>query len=256
MKVEEVMTKKPIFLYNSDFMTHARQVMRDRHLRTLPVLDDNKRVIGILKEKELLNIYSTKSNVTIDGYLSGFPEVYPDDDMMETAKLMIEVDLGRVPVLTSGEDRELAGILSLVDIFRNMDPDKIPEKKVSEIMTRDVITCSPKDNVAKVWLNMKQRELSGFPVIKDGELIGMVTRRNIINAGYARIEREDEHGTKSTMAPPVEKIMSTPAYTISSSTLLKEVIQVFLKLDVGRISVVDDKLVGIVDRSDIIKACI
>jgi CBS domain-containing protein len=89
------------------------------------------------------------------------------------------------------------------------------------------------------------------------ELVGMVTRRNIIRAGYARIEREDEHGTKSTMSPPVEKVMSSPAYTLSSQTTLKDAIKAFIKLDVGRLSVVNEgTLVGIVDRNDIIKAFI
>jgi len=257
MKVEEIMTKNPVFLHDSDFMTHARQVMRDRHYRTLPVVDSKNRVIGILTEKELLNIYSTKSNVTVEGFTSEFPFVYPDMGMMSAAKLMIDAGLGRVPVLKSGQDKTLTGILSIVDIFRNMKLDKIPSKRVAEIMTTDVKTCSPKDSIAKVWLNMKETGFSGFPVVKNGELIGMVTRRNIIKAGYARIEREDEHGTKSTMSPPVEKIMSTPAYSLSPEAGLREAIQTFMKLDVGRLSVVNGgKLAGIVDRSDIIKALI
>src|SRR5574341_335343 len=134
MKVEEVMTKNPIFLHDTDFMTHARQVIRDRHKRTLPVVDRKNRTIGILTEKDVLNIYSTKSNVTVEGFASGFPEVYPDMDMMHAAKLMIEAGLGRVPVLRSGQDKTLVGILSVVDIFRNLDLDKIPPKKIGEIM--------------------------------------------------------------------------------------------------------------------------
>jgi len=257
MKVKDVMTKNPVFLQDSNFMTHARQVMRDRHLRTLPVVNSKNRVLGILTEKDLLNIYSTKSNVTVEGFVSEFPFVYPEMDMLEAARLMIEAGIGRVPVLKSGQDMTLAGILSVVDIFRNMKMDKIPKKKLHEIMTTDVKTCSNKDQISKVWLNMKETGISGFPVLKNGELVGMVTRRNIINAGYARIEREDEQGTKSTMSPPVEKVMSTPAYTLSSEATLEEAIHAFLKLDVGRISVTNDgKLVGIVDRNDIIKAFI
>lgn len=257
MKVKDVMTKNPVFLQDSDFMTQARQVMRDRHFRTMPVIDAKKRVVGILTEKELLNIYSTKSNVTVQGFTSEFPFVYPEMDMMEAAKLMIEADMGRVPVLKSGQDMTLAGLLSIVDIFRNLKPEKIPPKKLHEIMSTDVRTLSPKDNIAKAWMNMKETGFSGFPVIKNGELVGMVTRRNIINAGYARIEREDNQGTKSTMSPAVEKIMSTPAYSLSSESTIAEAIQAFLKLDVGRISITNDgKLVGIVDRNDIIKAFI
>ncbi|MCZ7384185.1 MAG: CBS domain-containing protein [Candidatus Methanoperedens sp.] len=257
MIVKNVMTKNPVFIQDTEFMTHARQLMRDRHFRTVPVLDNKNRVVGVLNEKELLNIYSTKSNVTVEGFISEFPFVYPDMDVMQAARLMIEAGVGRAPVLKSGQDMTLAGILSMVDIFRNLDLDKIPSKKISDVMTTDVKTCSPKDNVAKVWLNMKETGFSGLPVVRNGELIGMVTRRNIINAGYARIEREDEQGTRSSMSPPVEKIMSTPAYSLTPETSLKDAVQAFRKLDVGRLSVVNGgKLAGIVDRSDIIKAFI
>ncbi len=257
MKVEDVMTKRLIFLRNTDFMTHARQVIRSSHKRTLPVVDNKNRVIGILTEKEILNIYSTKSNVTVEGFTSVFPEIYPDMDLMHAAKLMIDIGLGRAPVIRSGQDKTLVGILSTVDIFRNLNLDKIPTKTVGEVMTRDVITCSANDNIAKIWMDMRESGFSGFPVLKNGHLVGIITRRNIINAGYARIEREDEHGTQIGMSPIVEKIMSKPAYTLSPQTTLKEAIQAFLKLDVGRFSVVDNgKLVGIVDRNDIIKAFI
>ncbi len=257
MKVEDIMTKNPVFLHESDFMTHARQMIRDHNKRTLPIVDSKKRVIGMLSEKDVLNIYSTKSNVTVEGFTSGFPEVYPDMDIMHAAKIMVDADVGRVPVIISSQDKTLAGILSTVDIFRNLDLDRSPKKKIEDVMTRNVISCSPKDSIAKVWLNMKEMGFSGFPVVKDGQLVGMVTRRNIIRAGYARIEREDEHGTKSTMSPHVEKVMSSPAYTLSPQTTLKDAIKAFIKLDVGRLSVVNDgALVGIVDRNDIIKAFI
>jgi CBS domain-containing protein len=258
MKVEEIMTKNPVFLHDTDFMTHARQVIRDQHKRTLPVVDNKNRLIGILAEKDILKIYSTRSNVTVEGFTSEFPEVYPDMEMTHAAKLMIDAGLGRVPVIRSSQDKTLVGILSTVDIFRNLNLDKIPPKRVEEIMTRDVKTCSPKDSIAKAWQNMRESGFSGYPVVvKGGRPVGIVTRRNIINAGYARIEIEDEHGTKATMSPPVEKVMSTPIYTISPQATLKEAIQVFLKLDIGRISVVNDgKLVGIIDRNDIIKAFI
>ncbi len=257
MKVEEVMTRNPVFLHDADFMTHARQVIRDHHKRTLPVVNSNNRVIGLVSEKDVLNIYSTKSNVTVEGFASAYPDIYPDMDIIQAARSMIGAGMERVPVIRSGQDRTLAGILSTVDIFRNLKLDKVPEIRIEDIMTRDVKTCSPEDSIAKVWLNMKETGFSGYPVVKDGQLVGMVTRRNIIRAGYARIEREDERGTRSTMSPPVEKVMSSPAYTLPPAATLKEAIQAFIKLDVGRLSVVSGgTLVGIVDRNDIIKAFI
>ncbi len=124
-------------------------------------------------------------------------------------------------------------------------------------MTNDVVTCSPKDPIAKVWQNMRQLGFSGIPVINSGKLIGIITRRSIIKAGYARIGFEDERGTRLSTSPPVEKLMSTPPYTILPSADIREAITMLLRLDIGRISVAEgDKLLGIVDRYDLVKACL
>ncbi len=51
--------------------------------------------------------------------------------------------------------------------------------------------------------------------------------------------------------------MSTPAYTITPEASLKEAIEMMLKLDVRRLCVTNrDKLVGIINRYDVVKACI
>ncbi len=63
MKVEEIMTKNPVFLHDTDFMTHARQVVRDQHKRTLPVVDNKNRLIGILTEKDILKIIEESSKL-------------------------------------------------------------------------------------------------------------------------------------------------------------------------------------------------
>jgi CBS domain-containing protein len=53
----------------------------------------------------------------------------------------------------------------------------------------------------------------------------------------------------------VEKFMSSPLYSIKPEESVRAAIELMLKHDVGRISVVDNgKLVGIADRNDLIKS--
>jgi CBS domain-containing protein len=53
----------------------------------------------------------------------------------------------------------------------------------------------------------------------------------------------------------VEKLMSTPLYSLEPEASLTKAIELMLKHEVGRISVVNEgKLVGIVDRDDLIKS--
>ncbi|MDI6888145.1 MAG: CBS domain-containing protein [Methanocellales archaeon] len=257
IKVQDVMSKSPVFIKGTEFMTKARQLIRDRHFRSLPVVDDEKRVMGLITRQDVLRVTSTKSNVTVDGFALECPTITPDMDMLEVAQIMLTAKLGRLPVVKSVHDRTLVGIISIVDIFKHINLDRVPVKMVGEVMSTDVKVCHPKDPVSKVWANMDEFGYSGFPVVKRGKLIGMVTRRDIIKAGYARMGKENEHGGRMSSSPPVEKIMSTPVYTVHPGTSLKEAAELMLTHDIGRLPVIEnDKLVGIVDRYDLIRGYI
>lgn len=47
--------------------------------------------------------------------------------------------------------------------------------KVAEVMTRGVISIAPTDSVIKAAQLMLQYDLSGFPVINRGKLVGIIT---------------------------------------------------------------------------------
>lgn len=47
MIVKEIMSENPVYVTENDFITHARQLIRDRYFRSLPVVDKQNRVIGI-----------------------------------------------------------------------------------------------------------------------------------------------------------------------------------------------------------------
>lgn len=258
MTVSNVMSEEVVYVTANDFVTHARQIMRDHHLRSLPVVEDDRfgRVIGILTDQDVLHISSSRSGVTVRGFIIECPAITPDTDIYESARMIFDAKLSRVPVIRSIDDQTLAGVLSTTDLLKKLRPAK--HLLVRDVMTDSVVTCSPKDRIAKVWQNMLESDYTGLPVLSpDGEVIGVVTRHDIIRAGFARIGMEDGSGTRAKQSPPIERIMSTPAYTIPSATPVSEAIDTMLRLDVGRLSVVDDnKLVGIIDRMDAVQACL
>jgi len=67
MTVERIMSKNPLYVKETDHMTHARQVMRDHFLRGVPVVDDSMKVSGMLTDGDILEIRDTKSNITVKG---------------------------------------------------------------------------------------------------------------------------------------------------------------------------------------------
>ncbi|MBW6518102.1 MAG: CBS domain-containing protein [ANME-2 cluster archaeon] len=251
----EVMDNHPVSINVDDYVTHARQLMRDHHM-TLIVVDDNKTVQGIISEQDILNITSTKSNITVSGYTTQIPVITGDMVIKQAAAIMIQSRISLAPVLASAADRILCGALTIAGIFKNLSPSDVPDRQVKELFTTMVHTCSSDDHLAKVWTNMIEKGYSGYPVLDDhNKLVGMVTRYDIIKSGGVRIEREDEHGSRMGTSSRVSRIMSTPVYTIAPEASIKDAIGMMIKLDVGRLCVTNrDKLVGIITRYDVVKA--
>lgn len=256
LQVQDVMQKHPSYVNDNDFMTYARQLMRDHNHRILPVVNENKILLGVISEKDVLNITSTKSNITVKGYVTETPIITENESLKQTAKILLESGFTAIPVVYSLDDQILKGVISVFDLFNNLDPLNIPEKRIDELMTSNIKTCTPDEPIAKIWNNMISEGYSGYPVVdKHNFPLGMITRRDIINSGKIRIEREDEHGTRIGTSSIVSRIMSTPSYNISPKASIRKAIEMMIKYDVGRLCVVDqDKLVGIIDRHDVVKA--
>ncbi len=258
MTVANVMSQEVVCVTADDFVTHARQIMRDRHLRSIPVVENERfmRVLGILTDQDVLHISSARSGVTVRGFVTVCPTITPDTDVDGAARMMVDARLDMVPVIRSIDDKTLVGVLSTTDLLKKLRPAK--HLVVRDTMSGKVVTCSPEDRIAKAWSTMLESDYTGLPVISPkGAVIGVVTRYDIIKAGFARIGLEDEGGTRAKQSPLVEKVMSTPAYTISPAASISEAIDTMLELDVGRLSVVDSgRLVGIIDRIDAVQACL
>ncbi len=254
MLVEDILSRDPLYVEDSTFLTKARQMIRDNHVRGLPVVNSKGIVVGIVTNQDMLRVTSSRSNVTISGFVVQVPTVTGQMDILDAARLMLKEKKTLLPVIESEEKPVLKGVVSLLDVFRNIDLEKVQNKPVSEIMTSKVVTTRPDDHVTKIWDLMVDKDFTGLPVVKDGKLIGMITRFDLLK-GTARIGKESERRPADSMQVPVEKFMSSPLFSVKPEDSVREAIQLMLKHDVGRMSVVDNgKLVGIVDRSDLIKS--
>jgi CBS domain-containing protein len=259
LRVADVMTSNPLSVKEGDFATKARSLFRTFGYRSLPVVDEDNKLVGIVTRGDILHVTSTKSNILVRGLMSP-PVVYgtPEEDLYELARKLLKSDVNRAPIVKSNIDMELIGIVCMHDILRKMREKSLKphRSRVREVMTEKVVTCTPKDPLTKVWMKMDDMGFSGIPVVKGRKVVGIVTRKDILKAGYARIGKEDEKGKGKTKNPPaVEKIMRTPVISVSPDCSIEEATDLLLKFNIGRLAVVEDgSLVGIVDREDIIKA--
>lgn len=254
MLVEDIFSRDPLYVEDSTYLTKARQLIRDNHVRGLPVVDSKGQVLGVITSQDALRVTSTKSNVTVSGFITKVPTVTGDVDVLDAARIMLNEKSNLLPVVESREDQTLRGVVTIIDIFKHLDISKVPKKQIGEIMTTKVATARLDEPVTKVWERMVTQDYTGLPLVRDDKPIGIITRFDILKRGWARISKESETRPTESLQLPAEKLMSSPLYSLKPTANVAEAIELMLKHDVGRVSVVDEgRIVGIVDRSDLIK---
>lgn len=88
----------------------------------------------------------------------------------------------------------LAGIVSERDIVNAIATHGAPglELDASEVMTRNVVTCDPDDSIDYVMETMTQGRFRHLPVVRHGELLGLVSIGDVVKARIAETEHETE----------------------------------------------------------------
>ncbi len=119
-----------------------------------------------------------------------------------------------------------------------------PAVRVADLMSQGVQTLDATATVDSVIRRMRRIGHEGFPVVSDGQIVGLLTRRDA--------DRAAEHGLG---ALTVSEIMSSGAVTLQPSDSVTLLEQKMVESGWGQIPVVDSKgkLIGIVTRTDLIK---
>jgi CBS domain-containing protein len=243
-------------IYSDEAATKARALIRDLNLRILPVTDGEKRLLGKVSRRDMLTISSSVSPIQVKGIMTPAKHIAKvDDDVASTVRIMLKVDVWCAPVVTSEKEKTYRGVLGLESYIRNIvenSPEKF-RREVSEIMTKKVVTCSPDDEVDRIWRLMQETRLTGLPVVKNGKLVGIVTAKDLLKKGAALPGFEAVKG-RFKSSPKVSSIMKTGVVAVEPTVKAIRVAKALVEKDIGRIPVRDrdGKLLGIVDRADII----
>ncbi len=114
----------------------------------------------------------------------------PEDTIATAAKTLKRERIGAVMVVD--ERGELAGILSERDIVRAM-PEHGPEVfglTVEQLMTREVVTCGPGDQVHEIMKSMTSGRFRHIPVKDDGRLVGIISIGDVVKSRLQELETE------------------------------------------------------------------
>jgi len=115
--------------------------------------------------------------------------VRPDTPLSEVVDLMVRLAIGAVPVV--GDGAEVLGIVTSGDALGQLMHESsgvVSEDALTarDVMTRSVMCVSEGQPLIEAAHMMLHRDVDQIPVARDGRLVGIVTRANVLRALHRR----------------------------------------------------------------------
>lgn len=118
--------------------------------------------------------------------------VGPDEPVLAAVQVLSEHRIGAI-LVRSG--KEIHGIVSERDVLNLVarDPAAVGATAVSEIMTADLIVGVADDDLDYVMSIMTDNRIRHLPIVSDGDLDGIVSIGDVVNAVRRSMEAENRH---------------------------------------------------------------
>ncbi|MDI6881681.1 MAG: IMP dehydrogenase [Methanothermobacter sp.] len=192
---------------------------------------------------------------TFDDFL-----LVPQASLVEPKDVIIKSKVSKnheinVPIISSAMDTvtesEMAIAMAqeggLGIIHRNMSiKDQVEQvkkvKRSGDLTIRDVITINPDASLREAHEIMEREEISGLPVVDNGNILGIISRRDIEPIINSEAEKK------------VEEVMTKEVVTVDESVTPAEALDIAYENKIERLPVVKEgKLVGILTIRDILE---
>lgn len=163
------------------------------------------------------------------------------------------IDVAAIAAYFGGGGHERAS----ASLIRNRDLESVREElmrvvpeyvrpaiTVAQIMSRDPQVLSPETRVEEAALRMRRYGYEGFPVVKNGQVVGLLTRR--------AVDRAMSHNLNIL----ISSLMEAGSYTVSPQDSIEQVQRLVSDTGWGQIPVTDPQsgeIIGIVTRTDLLK---
>ncbi|HKA04379.1 MAG TPA: CBS domain-containing protein [Acidimicrobiales bacterium] len=120
---------------------------------------------------------------------SAVATIHPEQTVASAVRDMKERAVGALVVTRDGN--HLVGIVSERDIVRALADDAgVLSRRIAEIMTTKVVTCSPEESVTHAMALMTHRRHRHLPVMEGDELVGIVSLGDLVKARLDELELE------------------------------------------------------------------
>ena len=142
MKARDIMVAPVVTVKPYSTVKEVAKTLVDRRISAVPVVDDVGKLVGIISEGDLMHRSET------------------------------------------GTERQYRWWIRLVEGDASLPADYIKAhgRKAADIMTQNVITAAPDTALDEVAITMEKNSIKRVPIVRDGQLVGIVSRANLVQA--------------------------------------------------------------------------
>ena len=245
----------------SEFLHHS---LTDQQLDLYNELLDSAEVVDFAGHTIVI------ATATAEGYVEEISTLaHKIRDLYDPAGLFLLVDLGEHLQLVARSTTEAVDVGHIADHFgggghtqaaaaliRELDLENSrqqlveflerhihPIQTVDQIMSYGVHTLAPDTSVDQAAEEMLKYGFEGYPIVDDGQIVGILSRREIDRARRLRLG-----------SMPVSHYMTKGEIYVTPEDSVERLQQVMTQFGVGQVPVVSgDSIVGVVTRTDLIK---
>ena len=142
MRAMDIMTSEVITVGEDTTVPEAAKLMAERGISAVPVVDRDNRIVGMVSEGDLLHRAET------------------------------------------GTERRRSWWLDMVSSTNKLAGEYIKSHsaRVKDVMTRDVLSVTEETAVADIAVLLETNRIKRVPVVRDGKIVGIVSRANLVRA--------------------------------------------------------------------------
>jgi CBS domain-containing membrane protein len=262
IRVADLMTRRVYTLTPMQSLPLAESMMGLLHVRHIPVVDAERRVVGIVTHRDLLQAKISSLAPLSDDERAELQLSVPVSRVMRTnvwtiapqalavsaARIMREHKMGCLPVVHDGR---LVGIVTEADLLAlvtdSLELDRPAQPWTMErVMTRVPVTITPDATLAEARAAMSRYGIHHLPVVENGRPIAMVCERDLT---VAETIFEKSHETRAAYV--VRLLAGRRLHTAALDAPVDVVLADILREHVDAVAVVDgDRVAGIFTATD------
>jgi acetoin utilization protein AcuB len=189
------------------------------------------------------------------GFRSTADNLYNLKNVDKPSEIVLKPQEGFIQDFTNAQKKQEGGVnQSAINKYKkmaNIDTSE-PVYHVKDIMTKDCITVDKGSTIEKAYEILKEEKISHLPIVSFGKkIMGLINKKVILN-----LIMDDIENSQDIIQRKIDDIYLPELITVDPVSDIRRVAKVMVDFKLDAIPVVDEEdiLLGIVSKTDIIKA--